>query len=85
MVIVALFAGIYVPVVRGEEEFLRRKFPEFGDYERRVPRFLPRWAPAQASLGRFSPQLYWKHREYNALLGAGAMMAALACKMICFR
>lgn len=84
LVIVALFAGIYVPVVRSEEEFLRKKFPEFADYERRVPRFLPRWAWAEAGLGRFSPQLYWKHREYNALLGAGAMMAALACKMIWF-
>lgn len=85
LVIAALFAGIYVPVVRGEEEFLRRKFPEFAEYERRVPRFLPRWAPAEARLGSFSRQLYWKHGEYNALLGAGAMMAALACKMIWFR
>jgi hypothetical protein len=25
--------------------------------------------------------LYWKHREYNALLGAVTMMAALIVKM----
>ena len=85
LAILTLFFAVYVPVVRMEEEFLRQKFPEFSDYERRVPRFLPRWGPAQNRQGGFSGQLYWKHREYNALLGAGAMMAALAVKMIWFR
>lgn len=83
-VIVVLFFAVYLPVVRMEEEFLRQKFPEFSDYERQVPRFLPRWAPA-GSQGKFSRQLYWKHHEYNALVGACAMMAALAVKMIWFR
>jgi hypothetical protein len=36
-------------------------------------------------VGGFSSQLYWKHREYNALAGAVAMMAALAIKMVWFR
>jgi hypothetical protein len=26
--------------------------------------------------------LYWKHREYNATLGAAMMLAALAAKML---
>jgi hypothetical protein len=26
--------------------------------------------------------LYWKHREYNALLGALAMMGVLVAKML---
>lgn len=82
---VALFAAVYLPVVLAEERFLRLRFPEFAEYERRVPRFVPRWAPAEARQGRFSRQLYWKHREYNALLGAMAMMAALAVKMVWFR
>lgn len=85
LVIVALFLAIYLPVVRGEEEFLRQRFPEFADYERQVPRFFPRWRRSEGSQMSFSGQLYWKHREYNALLGAGAMMAALAVKMAWFR
>ena len=85
LAIVALFVAIYLPVVRGEEEFLRARFPEFSEYARRVPRFLPRRPPAGAAAGAFSRQLYWKHREYNALLGAAAMMAALAAKLVWFR
>ena len=82
LVIVALFAGIYWPVVQAEEAFLRLRFPEFAEYERRVPRFLPRWAPGEARQGEFSAQLYWRHREYNAVLGAGAVMAALVAKIL---
>lgn len=82
LVIVALFVIVYLPVVLAEERFLRERFPEFAEYERRVPRFVPRWASAEARKGRFSSQLYWKHREYNAVLGAFAMMAALAVKMV---
>lgn len=85
LVIVALFAGIYWPVVQAEEQFLRLRFPEFAEYERRVPRFLPRWAPREARQGEFSAQLYWKHREYNAVLGAVVVMAALVAKMLWVR
>lgn len=83
--IVALFTAVYLPVVLAEERFLRERFPEFAEYERRVPRFVPRWTPAEGRHGRFSRQLYWKHREYNAVLGAVAMMGALALKMMWFR
>lgn len=83
--IVALFAAVYLPVVLAEERFLRLRFPEFAEYARHVPRFVPRWASAEERHGRFSSQLYWKHREYNALLGALVMMAALAVKMVWFR
>ena len=83
--IVVLFAGIYLPVVQSEEHFLRLQFPEFAAYAQRVPRFLPRLTPAEARQGQFSRQLYWKHREYKVLLGAGAMMATLAVKMVWFR
>lgn len=85
LAIVALFLAVYLPVVRAEEEFLRLRFPEFAEYAQRVPRFLPRWRPTEVRVVRFSTQLYWKHREYNALAGAGAMMAALAIKMVWFR
>jgi protein-S-isoprenylcysteine O-methyltransferase Ste14 len=82
--LVVLFAIIYVPVIRAEEEFLRGEFPEFDEYRRRVPRLLPRITPAHAAgigPGRFSTALYRKHREYNALLGAVGIYAALAIRL----
>jgi hypothetical protein len=81
-VLVIMFFAIYLPVVQGEEKFLRGRFPEFDDYTRQVPRFLPRLTALKNSGGAFSSDLYWKHREYNAILGAIAMMAALAAKLI---
>jgi protein-S-isoprenylcysteine O-methyltransferase Ste14 len=88
VVLVMMFFAIYVPVIRDEEAFLRQKFPEFEEYAKRVPRMLPRLTPAshnksEPSVG-FSLELYLKHREYNALLGALAMMAALILKMTVF-
>jgi protein-S-isoprenylcysteine O-methyltransferase Ste14 len=85
-VLVAMFFAIYLPVIRDEEAFLRRTFPEFEEYARRVPRMLPRLgrAPGEVS-GGFSLELYLKHREYNAALGVVGMVAALAVKMRFFR
>lgn len=79
-----LFALIYAPTIRSEEEFLRGKFSDFDEYARRVPRLFPRLTPApvgQGELGRFSRHLYLKHREYNALLGAAGIYAALALRL----
>ena len=84
--LVAMFLAIYVPVIRGEEAFLRGKFPEFEEYARRVPRMVPRFTAAPGDGGgEFSFELYLKHREWNALLGALAMTAALVVKMTFFR
>jgi protein-S-isoprenylcysteine O-methyltransferase Ste14 len=80
--LVVLFLAIYLPVIRGEEAFLRDHFPEFTEYERQVPRLLPRLSPFNRSRGTFSSRLYWKHREYNATLGAITLMAALAVKVV---
>ena len=94
--LVVMFVAIYVPVIRDEEKFLRGKFPEFEEYAQRVPRMLPRIvahaappiepdpAPGVAS-GGFSFELYMKHREWNALLGAVLMVAALVVKMMITR
>jgi protein-S-isoprenylcysteine O-methyltransferase Ste14 len=81
--LVVMFFAIYVPVIKNEEAFLRDKFPEFEDYARRVPRLLPRITPARSDDGGagFSLSLYRKHREYNALIGALAMLAALVAKL----
>jgi protein-S-isoprenylcysteine O-methyltransferase Ste14 len=82
VVLVVMFFAIYLPVIRGEEEFLRGKFVEFDAYARQVPRMLPRLIPyASEGGGGFSFSLYVQHREYNALLGALAMAAALVAKM----
>lgn len=80
-----LFFAIYIPVISSEEHFLRTQFPEFDDYSRHVPRLFPRLTPYQDSLGGFDQHLYWKHREYNAAIGAALMMAALIVKAVFLR
>ena len=80
--LVLMFLVIYLPVIRGEEAFLREQFPEFAEYARQVPRLLPRLSSLSAGRGTFSWDLYWKHREYNATLGSLAVMAALTAKLL---
>jgi protein-S-isoprenylcysteine O-methyltransferase Ste14 len=77
-----MFAAIYVPVIRGEERFLGANFTAYGEYCTRVPRLLPKLSAGSDGHSRFSRELYWKHREYNALLGTLAVIAALAAKLI---
>lgn len=84
----ALFAVIYIPVIQGEERFLRATFADFDAYAKRVPRLLPRLSPATRSAGgdgSFSAALYRKHREYNALIGAAAIYAALSLRLYFLR
>jgi protein-S-isoprenylcysteine O-methyltransferase Ste14 len=82
--IIGLFALIYVPVIRGEEIFLRNTFAEYESYARNVPRLLPNTIWFAGLTSGFSSELYWQHREYNALIGAAAMLAALVVKLIRF-
>jgi protein-S-isoprenylcysteine O-methyltransferase Ste14 len=84
LIIAVIFFVIYLPVMRSEEDFLRRQFPDFEDYARCVPRLFPRFTPYQSSSGSFAAHLYWKHREYNAALGSALMIAALAIKAAWF-
>jgi len=37
-IMIVMFAVIYVPVIAGEEQYLRRTFPGYDDYARHVPR-----------------------------------------------
>lgn len=76
----AFFVTIYMPVIRNEESFLRSTFSDFNDYARRVPRLWPRWS-GEGLAANFSRELYLKHREYNAFIGAALMLAALLIKM----
>ena len=41
-ILVVMFFAIYMPVIRGEEVFLREHFAEFEEYARQVPRLFPR-------------------------------------------
>jgi protein-S-isoprenylcysteine O-methyltransferase Ste14 len=84
-VLLVLFAAIYIPVIRSEEEYLRSVFPDFDAYAATVPRLWPRMiTPGETAAvrGVFAAALYRKHREYNALLGAVGMYAALILKLL---
>jgi protein-S-isoprenylcysteine O-methyltransferase Ste14 len=81
-IIIAMFFVIYVPVIRHEEAYLREVFPAFDDYARHVPRLFPRMSPYGQRSGGFSASLYWQHREYNAVLGTVALMAALVARLL---
>jgi protein-S-isoprenylcysteine O-methyltransferase Ste14 len=81
--LIVMFLAIYIPVIRSEEEFLRKEFPEFETYAQKVPRMLPRVSPYRSGeSGAFSLALYRKHREHNALLGSLALLAVLMAKML---
>lgn len=83
LVMLLMFLLIYLPVIREEETYLRAQFPEFDQYARHVPRFLPRlrrWPGAAPAA--FSRERYLRHHEYNALVGAAVMLAALVAKLL---
>jgi protein-S-isoprenylcysteine O-methyltransferase Ste14 len=80
----AMFLMIYVPVIASEERFLRSNFPEFDAYCHRVPRLIPRLTAAappagqtEVSAGKFSLDLYLRHREYNSAIGATLLYLSL--------
>lgn len=81
LLLLVFFMLIYVPVIRSEENFLRSAFPDFESYCARVPRLVPRWS-GESLTTSFSRDLYLKHREYNALIGAVLMMVAITVKMM---
>jgi len=81
LVMLVMFVAIYLPVIRAEESFLRQRFSNFDEYARSVPRLLPRLSAYRNQSGVFSRDLYWQHREYNAILGTAAVLAALAAKL----
>lgn len=80
-ILALMFVLIYLPVIRSEETFLRATFADFDEYCRRVPRLVPRFTRAYEGTGTFSRELYVKHREYNALIGTAAMLAAVVIKL----
>jgi protein-S-isoprenylcysteine O-methyltransferase Ste14 len=81
LIIAIMFFAIYLPVIRGEESYLRTAFPSFEAYSQNVARLWPRVRPYGDGAAGFSSALYWRHREYNAVLGTGAILAALVVKL----
>ena len=77
-----MFAVIYVPVIGGEERYLRQQFPEYENYARNVPRLWPRFTPYGRQPGEYSSARYWKHREYRASMGCLVVLAILVVKLI---
>ncbi len=93
LVLAAGFVIVYIPVIAGEEQFLRATFPEFDEYCRRVPRLIPRLTRAKAQNGQevalhgssvsnppsqgFSFALYFQHHEYNSAIGAALLYLSL--------
>ena len=88
-ILIVGFLAIYIPVIVSEEAFLRSTFVDYAAYCNRVPRLLPRLRRAHVrsaisspSEGRFSLELYRKHREYRSLIGVGFLYAGLVAS--CF-
>ena len=81
-VMLLMFAVIYVPVIAGEERYLRQTFPAYDDYARHVPRLLPRLTPYGSQQSAYSSARYWKHREYEASIGCAVVLAILVVKLI---
>ena len=80
-IMAVMFFAIYLPVIRSEEEFLRRAFAEFAAYAKNVPRLFPRLTPFGNATATFSSKLYWQHREYNAVLGSAVLLVILLAKL----
>jgi protein-S-isoprenylcysteine O-methyltransferase Ste14 len=81
IIFVALFLGIYLPVMRIEARDMQRIFgAEFEEYERNVPLLVPRLTAWKKPDDKFDFQLYLQYREYRAALGATVAIAALAAK-----
>lgn len=80
---VALFLGIYLPVMRVESATLAQLFDEsYGEYAEAVPVFLPRLTPYRSgqTIMSFDQSLYLRYREYRAALGLAIAWGFLVFK-----
>jgi protein-S-isoprenylcysteine O-methyltransferase Ste14 len=75
-----VFALIYLPVVELEEQHLRKLFPDYAGYARRVPKLIPRIAGGGSK--HFEWRSYRRNREYEALAGFLAGVAVLVWKAV---
>ncbi len=81
LLFIALFLGIYLPVMRVEAEELKAIFGEkYLEYERKVPLFFPRPAGKIGDDIKFDKNLYLRYREYRAAMGSAFAWLILAFK-----
>jgi len=88
LLFVALFLGIYFPVMRVEAKTLGTLFGvNYERYASQVPLFRPRLTPysGREPGNRFDPGLYLRYREYQAGLGLLIAWAVLVLKAYYFR
>jgi protein-S-isoprenylcysteine O-methyltransferase Ste14 len=80
----AVFVLVYLPVVELEEQHLRKLFPAYERYARRVPKLLPLLSAQaiQSDAKHFRWALYRRNREYEALGGFIAGVAVLCGKTL---
>src|SRR5208337_1208401 len=81
-VMLLMFAVIYIPVIAGEERYLRHAFPGYDNYARHVPRMLPRLTRYGNQQSAYSSARYWKHREYEDSIGCLVVLVILVAKLI---
>jgi len=80
---VALFLGIYLPVMRVEAEELTQIFgADYGEYAKQVPLFFPRPATNRKSETSFDFALYLRYREYQAAFGLVFAWTVLLVKAV---
>jgi protein-S-isoprenylcysteine O-methyltransferase Ste14 len=77
----AVFTLIYLPVIDLEEQHLRRLFPEYEEYARRVPALWPRFGAKAGNSESFRVALYLKNQEYQAGAGFAAGVLLLVWKV----
>jgi hypothetical protein len=88
LALAGLFAAIYIPTIQSEEDVSARAVRGLRRVCERGAEILPRLtaarggAAARGEAGEFSGALYRKHREYNSLIGAGAIYLALALRLV---
>ena len=86
LVFIALFLGIYFPVMRVEAGELIEIFgEEYRVYASRVPLFFPRPMRVKKSEINFDFDLYLRYREYQAALGLIFAWSVLLLKTIFLR
>lgn len=81
----AIFALVYLPAIELEEQHLTAILPGYREFAARVPLLLPRWPRVWGPDG-FSGALYWKNREYQALIGwlAGVVWLLARARLLHF-
>jgi len=81
LLVAAVFALVYLPVMQQEEQHLAALFPRFEDYARRVPQLLPR-RPAAPGPGVFQWAVWKINKEWKGVAAFCLLYAFLAARWL---